>query len=140
MLQESAYSERRPCCDIRHRLIPESPRWLLAVGREKEALRILEGAARWNGRDVTAVKEVLRCHTSEHEAANVGCKATLIDLMRTPNLRRNSLSLFFSWFLAGLIFFGFSQSLGRVGGNIFVTIVIAGETEILVGRDVEARP
>lgn len=109
------------------------------MGRQKEALRILEGAARRNGRDVMAVKEILQNHASKHETVNVGRKATLADLVRTKNLRRNALSLFFSWFLAGLNFFGFTQSLGRVvGGNIFVTTVIAGETRSLGGRDVEA--
>jgi hypothetical protein len=93
-----------------------------------EALRIFEAAATWNGRDVTAVKEAIQSLRSERD--DLGCerKVTFADLMRTPNLRRNSLSLFFSWFLAGLSFFGFSQTLGKVGGNIFVTTAIAGET------------
>jgi len=99
------------------------------VGREMEALQIMEGAARWNGRDVATVKNVVRDHKPEQSALGGDRKVTLADLMRTPNLRWNSLSLFFSWFLAGLSFFGFSQSLGKVGGNIFVTTIIAGERE-----------
>ncbi|PNF38357.1 hypothetical protein B7P43_G10529 [Cryptotermes secundus] len=106
--------------------IPESPRWLMAVGRDMEALRIFESAARWNNRDVTAVKEAVQRTRSEREDFGGDRKATLADLMRTPNLRRNSLSLFFSWFMAGLSFFGFSQTLSKVGGNVFVTTVIAG--------------
>jgi hypothetical protein len=101
----------------------------MAVGREPEALRILENAARWNGRDVTAIKEVAQRLRPDREAPNSDKKATLADLMRTPNLRWNSLLLFVTWFLAGLCFYGFTQSLGKVGGNIFVTTVIAGEIE-----------
>ena len=115
-------------CDVCHRFTPESPRWLLAVGREKEALRILEGAARWNGREVTAIKELVQRLRPDREAQNSDKKATLADLMHTPNLRRNTLALFSSWFLAGLSFYGFSQSLSKVAGNIFVTTVIAGGT------------
>ena len=126
-------------CDVCHRFIPESPRWLMAVGREKEALQILEGAARWNGREVTAIKELVQRLRPDQEALNCDKKATLADLMRTPNLRRNTLALFFSWFLAGLTFYGFSQSLSKVGGNIFVTTVLAGETENLVCSVIETR-
>ena len=98
------------------------------MGREKEALRILEGAARWNGREVTAIKELVQRLRPDREAQNSDKKATLADLMHTPNLRRNTLALFSSWFLAGLSFYGFSQSLSKVAGNIFVTTVIAGGT------------
>jgi hypothetical protein len=105
----------------------------MAVGRDMEALRIFEGAARWNGRDVTVVKEAIQSLRSEREVRDGDRKVTFADLMRTPNLRWNSLSLFFSWFLAGLGFFGFSQSLGKVGGNIFVTTIVAGETRVMVG-------
>ena len=109
------------------------------MGREKEALQILEGAARWNGREVTAIKELVQRLRPDQEALNCDKKATLADLMRTPNLRRNTLALFFSWFLAGLTFYGFSQSLSKVGGNIFVTTVLAGETENLVCSVIETR-
>lgn len=107
------------------------------MGREKEALRILESAARWNGREVAPIKEHIQRLRPDPEAQTSDKKATLADLMRTPNLRRNTLALFFIWFLAGLTFYGFSQSLSKVAGNIFVTTVIAGETANLVYSVVE---
>jgi len=125
--------------DVCHRFTPESPRWLLAVGRKKEALRILEDAARCNGREVTAIKELVQRLRPDREAQNSDKKATLADLMRTPNMRRKTLALFFTWFLAGLIFYGFSQSLSNVAGNVFVTSIVAGETENLVFSVVETR-
>jgi len=109
------------------------------VGREKEALRILEGAARRNGREVTAIKELIQRLRPDREAQNSDKKTTLADLLRTPNLRRKSLALFFTWFLAGLIFYGFSQSLSNIAGNIFATSIIAGGTENLVFSVVETR-
>jgi OCT family organic cation transporter-like MFS transporter 4/5 len=111
----------------------------MAVGRETEALQILEDAARRNGREATAIKEVVQRLRPDRKALKGHKKATLADLMRTPNLRRNTLSLFVSWFLAGLCFYGFTQSLGKVGGNIFVTTVIAGETESVGGSIIETR-
>jgi OCT family organic cation transporter-like MFS transporter 4/5 len=111
----------------------------MAVGREKEALRILEGAARRNGREVTAIKEHVQRLRPDRESQNSDKKATLADLMRTPNLRRSTLVLFVRWFLAGLTFYGFSQSLSKVAGNVFITTVIAGETENLVCSVVETR-
>jgi hypothetical protein len=46
-----------PKLSLRFRVLPESPRWLLAVGRNEEAIRILEQAARHNKLDTEGIAQ-----------------------------------------------------------------------------------
>jgi hypothetical protein len=39
------------------RVIPESPRWLLAVGKDDKAIAILERAAKWNKLDTSTIAQ-----------------------------------------------------------------------------------
>ncbi|XP_067000202.2 organic cation transporter protein [Anabrus simplex] len=108
--------------------VPESPRWLLAVGRHKKAAQILERAAIQNGRDPELVKRAIEEHRKKQleEEVKHTEHAGILDLLRTPRLRTTTLALFFNWFVAGLAFFGMSQNVGALGGDLFINITVAG--------------
>jgi len=106
-------------------LVPESPRWLLAVGRYEEAMVVLRKAASVNGNpmpaDVTLTKtEKQRLEMSEEK------KAGILDLLRTPNMRKKTLAMCFNWMACGLCFYGLAQYVSTIGGNIFVNVALAG--------------
>lgn len=108
-------------------MIPESPRWLLTVGRRKEALALLEKGARINKLPKPVLPEE---NVIDSKAIKVAekkeKKAVVFDLFRTPNLRQRTLCMYFIWLAAGLCFFGLAQYVGQIGGNIFLNVAISG--------------
>jgi MFS family permease len=49
-------------------------------------------------------------------------KGTIFDLFRTSNLRKNILAMSFNWLTCSYCFYGVSQFVGELSGNIFVNI------------------
>lgn len=107
-----------------YRLIPESPRWLIATGQSEAAAGILKNAAKVNRLSRTDIDNVLAC---EPKTTNSNKPAGFWGLFRTPNLRRTSLSLFFNWFITGMSAFGFTQYMSSIGesNDIFINFAVS---------------
>ncbi|CAH1134400.1 unnamed protein product [Ceutorhynchus assimilis] len=105
-------------------LVPESPRWLLAIGKHKEALRILKKAAKENN---------LKLFDIANEMTNLskqGCtkqpKMSFKQLFSTKILIRRTYLLCINWSLAGISFYAFIQHIGHVSNNLFFTVAVGG--------------
>ncbi|XP_072932796.1 organic cation transporter protein-like isoform X2 [Epargyreus clarus] len=104
-------------------VIPESPRWLLATGQRDKAIEVLNNAAMVNNKqkDFQIVKKWL-----------LSCKETIIEapgflaFIKSKNMRMKTVLLSGNWFCTGLEFYTFSQYLGAIGGNIFLTVALTG--------------
>ena len=81
------------------RTIPESPRWLLAHKKYKEAETVLRKAAKFNG--VTLPDDPMGLKTKAEEDVisqpKTKRKYTLLDMFRTPKLRFRSIIMFYVW-------------------------------------------
>lgn len=53
-----------------------------------------------------------------------------MDLFKTPNLCKNTICMSFNWMVCGLGFYGVSQYIGKIGGNIFVNVAISAAVTI----------
>ncbi|XP_045449762.1 organic cation transporter protein-like [Melitaea cinxia] len=104
-------------------LLPESPRWLMTAGRVEDTLTILKRIAKRNGRPTenidSSIQKMAVDMNSVHE------KASFFALFQTPRLRVRTLAICFNWFVCGFCFFGVSQYIGHVSGNIFSNVTIS---------------
>lgn len=79
-------------------IVPESVQWLISIQKYEKAVKCLKFVAKVNGRRVEEsdyTQFVDECKFSQQRTKTA---ANLIDLFRTPRLRRNTLILFFkSW-------------------------------------------
>ncbi|GAB0094985.1 organic cation transporter protein [Sergentomyia squamirostris] len=107
-------------------LIPESPRWLVAVGRLDEATTILTKAAEMNKLPTDGIRKNIDAtlKTKSDDDAQMS-RGNIVDLVRTPNMRIKTLVMCFNWFVCGIAFFGVAQYIGHTSGDIFVNVAIS---------------
>uniref|UniRef100_A0A667XAJ7 Si:dkey-166k12.1 n=1 Tax=Myripristis murdjan TaxID=586833 RepID=A0A667XAJ7_9TELE len=107
-------------------VLPQSARWLLANDRREEAIVLLRKAALVNGRVLPPTVQVEKC-----EMAGAGKqKYTAMDLVRTPQMRKRAIILFYIWFVNVLVYYGLSLGASRLGTNLYLTQFVFGLVEI----------
>ncbi|XP_053829347.1 solute carrier family 22 member 3 isoform X2 [Vidua macroura] len=105
-------------------VVPESPRWLLTRKKGEKALKIMRNIAKHNGK-------FLSPHYSEITVSNEEVtNPSFLDLVRTPQMRRNTLILMYAWFTSALIYQGLVMRLGIIGGNLYLDFFISGAVEL----------
>ncbi|KAH8381366.1 hypothetical protein KR093_003477 [Drosophila rubida] len=115
--------------------VPESARWLLFKGRSDEAFVIIEKAAKENRVEIPSeiyaqlVEEAAEKKKKDAQAATEP-SASVLDLLRYPNLRRKTLLIFFDWFVNSGVYYGLSWNTNNLGGNQLLNFVISGAVEI----------
>lgn len=111
--------------------VPESPRWLLLKGKQKQAAKVIESALKRNGKTIKELEKIVNelsskmKKTEEQKNSN-----SILDLFRTPSLRRRTFILYFYWFVNGFVYYGISQNAGIFGSTYYLNFFLFGVVEI----------
>ncbi|VDM18148.1 unnamed protein product, partial [Wuchereria bancrofti] len=112
-------------------IVPESPRWLVSVGRYAEAKSIIKRLAKINGRNEVDVDELMIKFTANSSNLTAHSnKYNLIDLFRTPNLRKKTILITFIWFVNAVIYNCLTYNISNLPVNDFLSFIINGAVEL----------
>ncbi|KAH8277856.1 hypothetical protein KR018_008709 [Drosophila ironensis] len=117
-------------------VLPESPRWLMAVGKTRRAMRILKIMARVNGVRVTREfverlqQRLDTTRAAEAESSAASTHYGILDLFRGPNMRRKTLIITLIWFANTSVYVGLSYYAPALGGDEIWNFFLAGAVEL----------
>jgi len=110
-----------------HFFLPESPRWLLTKNRSSEALKVLEGIARGNGK---VMPEKLNMSPQKSVSPTPTIEEGVLDLFRSPELAVSTCIQIYSWFVNSASYYGLTLAAGSAGGGLYTTTALSGAVEI----------
>ncbi|VBB34019.1 unnamed protein product [Acanthocheilonema viteae] len=112
-------------------IVPESPRWLVSVGRYTEAKTIIKRLAKINKRNEVDVDDLmLRFIRSRCNLTPCSNKYNLIDLFRTPNLRKKTILITYIWFVNAVVYNCLTYNISNLPVNDYLSFIINGAVEL----------
>ncbi|XP_063047140.1 solute carrier family 22 member 7-like [Engraulis encrasicolus] len=106
--------------------LPESARWLIANGKTEQAHVYLQRCAEMNKCKADFTPETLLDAVMGEQHR----KYTLVDLMRTPNIRKLAICTGIVWFGVAFTYYGISLNVTGFGLNIYLTQFIYASIEM----------
>ncbi|XP_062428304.1 solute carrier family 22 member 2-like [Rhea pennata] len=105
--------------------LPESPRWLISQGKNDKAMKIVSDMAKKNRKKMPSHLEDIKFEEED------GGKQTpsLIDLVRTPQMRKNTFILMYNWFTSSILYQGLIMHMGIAGGNMHLDFLYSALVE-----------
>ncbi|CAE1142058.1 SLC22A4_5 [Acanthosepion pharaonis] len=105
-------------------VLPESPRWLLTVKKEKEAEIVLNKMAKVNKRDFNCKRENIEISVVEDR------NVRLWKIFTIPTLLKRTIILMFNWGVSSFVYYGLLLNTERLSGNIFLNFFFGALVEI----------
>lgn len=111
--------------------IKESSRWLVTKGKIDQAIDTMLEIAQENGKTVspTIVQSFKASAEQEYEKGKA-TKLTLLDLFKTPILRRNVLLMIINWSLTSILFDAHIRNIDSLQYSIYWTFTISSFIEL----------
>ncbi|KAJ8409747.1 hypothetical protein AAFF_G00218060 [Aldrovandia affinis] len=117
---------------------PETPFYLLAKGKHREAQELLDSIARFNGLPASLkVADLMDTETdtllvkdSKLAKEKPEKKLGILDLFGTLRMTCRTLTVWSVWFIGSLGYYVFSLGSVNLGGNQYINLFLAGAVEI----------
>ncbi|XP_036909066.1 solute carrier family 22 member 20-like [Sturnira hondurensis] len=112
--------------------LPESSRWLLLHGKSQLAVRNLRTVAAMNGRKEEGdrlTQEVVSSYI-QSEFTTVRTSNSVLDLFRTPAIRKVTCCLMVVWFSNSMAYYGLAMDLQKFGFSVYLVQVLFGVIDI----------
>ncbi|XP_040063043.2 solute carrier family 22 member 13 [Ixodes scapularis] len=109
--------------------VPESLRWLISRGKEQRSKNILKFVAKVNGKKLSD-DFMQKCQFPPPTELS-GTKASSIDLLKTPNLRKNFILSLVVWTLACLVYTAGQLYAANASRNPFVMTTAVNLVDIV---------
>ncbi|XP_043826898.1 solute carrier family 22 member 20-like [Dromiciops gliroides] len=112
--------------------LPESSRWLLLHGKSHLAIQNLRKVATLNGKREEGqrlTKEVVSAYM-QSESSVGRPSSSVLDLFRTPAIRKVTCCLMVVWFSNSLAYYGLAMDLQKFGLSIYLVQVMFGVIDI----------
>ncbi|NXK85528.1 S22A2 protein, partial [Formicarius rufipectus] len=106
--------------------LPESPRWLIAQKQNDKAMEVIKLIAEGNKKKLPLSFQNL---TSEDEDGEK-LKPSFLDLVRTPQIRKYTFILMYSWFTSSILYQGLIMHTGITAGNMYLDFLYSALMEL----------
>ncbi|XP_064455002.1 solute carrier family 22 member 3-like [Ornithodoros turicata] len=120
---------------------PESSSWLISRGQKKEAVKLLQWIAKFNGKDISEEqiektfeqRDDSEFHVESEVAEELrGFWSSTLALVETPRIRKNTLLVLPIWCLITMSIYVGSLQLGRMGLHVYSVYSITSAFELPV--------
>uniref|UniRef100_G1SJ31 Major facilitator superfamily (MFS) profile domain-containing protein n=1 Tax=Oryctolagus cuniculus TaxID=9986 RepID=G1SJ31_RABIT len=114
------------------RWLPESSRWLLLHGKSQQALQNLRKVAALNGREEESKRLTTEAVSAyvQSEFASVRTSSSVLDLFRTPAIRKVTCCLVGVWFSNSVAYYGLAMDLHKFGLSLYLVQALFGIIDI----------
>ncbi|NXN21317.1 S22A2 protein, partial [Nycticryphes semicollaris] len=96
--------------------LPESPRWLIAQKKNDKAMDVIKRIAKGNKKKLPLSFQNLNSEGEYGEKL----KLSFLDLVRTPQIRKHTFILMYSWFTSSVLYQGLIMHMGIAAGNMYL--------------------
>merc|ERR1719154_750876 len=113
-------------------ILPESCRWLMAMGESEKLQKILKSIAKMNKKDVpdhVYIEAISMCK-KQVETNETKTSYTYIDLFRNPNMRKITILVTILWMLISLVFDTTVRNISNLDSNVYVSFMVATSLEL----------